>query len=415
MTMTMTTTPASARVGRVACGVYAALAVAGCTDDRAPITGTQSIAVELVTPTDPGDIDHRLPDGQRTITVNLTAYDADHQVDPSFQGEVQIYVQFLGTLTPSLDATYGVRSQPLSTAVMTAGKAMAKVVTLPPVYGPTTLWVDDGKNANPTHATGASPVLWFRDPYISDIQRPVDENKPAALTDSPLENKQVTVNTSRYGAVGRLVVTSVFSQGYTVSDVQCADAAGTPPCTTQAYDHVEVFSFSAPRDQSGRLIQQGQVIDGFSGGISEFNGLTEIGFPVTFATSNDANPAWLPAPVVFDKATWFKSITDPAGIINFERNEAAPIEVDNAVVCMLDDDYATFKQWKIDPAGVGGDCSNNRNVLNVITAGVVADVDPAALVGKKLSRLIGVLRPVELPTFNVWILFPRSAADLTLQ
>ena len=62
-------------------------------------------------------------------------------------------------------------------------------------------------------------------------------------------------------------MTSVFAQGYTVSDVQCANDAGDPPCTAQAYDHIEVFSFSAPRDQNGHLLEEGQVITGFAGGL----------------------------------------------------------------------------------------------------------------------------------------------------
>lgn len=99
-----------------------------------------------------------------------------------------------------------------------------------------------------------------------------------------------------------------------------------------------------------------------------------------------------------------------AGIINFERNEAAAIEVDNAKVCLLDDAYQRFGQWKLDPSGVGGDCSNNRNVIDVVTAGVITDVDPADLVGMTLPRVVGVVRPA----FTIWIIHPRSAADLTL-
>jgi hypothetical protein len=37
------------------------------------------------------------------------------------------------------------------------------------------------------------------------------------------------------------------------------------------------------------------------------------------------------------------------------------------------------------------------------------------LVGKTLPRVVGTLRPVNIGTFNVWIVYPRSAADLTLQ
>jgi len=385
------------------------LALAGCVEHKPGVTGTQSIGVELVSPASPGDKLHRLADGARTITVNLTAYDAAFAVDTTFDRDVQVYAQFLGTLTPELGSTPA-----LATFHMTAGRAMAQTLMLPPVLGPTTLWVDDGADADPTYATGASPTLWYRDPTIADLQTPPRETALDALTASPLQNKQVTVDSSRYGANGRLVVTSVFSQGYTVSDVQCIDAAGTPPCTAKAYDHVEVFSFSAPFDGNGNAIQEGQVIDGFAGGVSEFNGLTEIGFPVTFATSTATTPDRRPAAVKLDPATWFGPLSASDGIINFERNEAGAIEIDGGKVCNLDSDYVTFKQWKLDPTGTGGDCSGNRNVLNVITTGVISDLDPATLVGKTLPRVVGILRPVEIGTFNVWIIFPRSHADLTL-
>src|SRR5262249_32919153 len=163
---------------------------------------------------DPGAIDRRLPDGLRAITVNLTAYDAEFQIDTSFSREVQVYVQFLGTVTPAPVASPSTPlGEPLARIQMVNGKAMAQTGMLPPVSGPTTLWVDDARDAAPTYATGASQTMWFRDPFVADLQTPRDEKAPEALTDSPLENKQVSVSASRYGALGRLVVTSVFSQG----------------------------------------------------------------------------------------------------------------------------------------------------------------------------------------------------------
>ncbi|MEO7734351.1 MAG: hypothetical protein ABIY55_25565 [Kofleriaceae bacterium] len=386
------------------------LALAGCVEHDRGVTGTQSIRVELTAPQDPGAIDRRLPDENQMPTITLSAYDAAGELDTSFESDVDVYVQFLGTLTPTFDPTYGTGDDPLATIHMANGVSTSDTIQLPLVFGPTTLWVDDARSADPTYATGASPIIWYRDPFIADIQRPLRETAVDALTVSPLQNKQITINASRYGTRGRLVVTSVFAQGYTVSDVQCADDAGTPPCIADAYDHVEVFSFSAPRGGNGRLLEQGQTIDGFSGGISEFNGLTEIGFPVTFGGSDEINPARVPDPVKLDVA-WFNSLSDPAGRINFERNEAGAIEIDNAVVCPLDKNYDTFNQWKLDPSGTG-DCGND--VLNVITAGVVNGLDPATLVGKTLPRVVGMLRPLEIGNFNVWIIFPRSAADLTL-
>jgi hypothetical protein len=394
-----------------------ACALAGCTDTLAPIKGTQSLRVELVTPASGGSEAQRLPPTVQAITINVAALDADDNPDPSFDRDVQVYAQFLGTLTPKLTEA------PLATFHVTAGVATNKTVMLPSVFGPTTLWIDDGKDASPTFATGTSPILWFRDPFISDLQTPKSETALDALSAEPLQNKQVTVNDSRYGARGRFVVTSVFSQGYTVDDTQCADTNGTPPCTSQAYDHAMVFSFSAPRGSSGEPILEGQTILGFAGGVSEFNGLTEIGFPQTFTTGDEVpNPAREPAPVVADTETtvtpetWFDSLTSPGGgQINFERNEAAPIAIVNATVCNLDADYTTYKQWKLDPLGTGGDCTGNKKLINVITAGTVSDVDPTTLVGRKLPRVVGVLRPVSIGTFNVWIIYPRSSADLTLQ
>lgn len=377
------------------------LVLGACVDTRDPIAGTQSLRIALKSPA-PGSEASRLPDTARTVVIDVSAIDADNQVDTSYNNQLQVYVNFLGTLTPYLGGTA------LATVNMNAGVATNVTVMLPPVFGPATLFLDDGADANPTYAVGASPTLWYRDPYIQDIQRPTNEMGLDALTKSPLESKQVTVDASRYGANGRLVVTSVFAQGYTVSDVQCA-AGGAPPCTAGDYDHKLVFSFSAPRDDAGRLLREGQVISGFAGGVSEFNGLTEIGFPQTFVEGDvDFNPARLPAPVTF-ATTWF---TDK---FMFERNEAAPIAVLGAKVCNLDATYDTYKQWKLDPAGVGGDCKNNKNVISVITNGIVPGDTVTGLVGRTIPKIVGVLKPVNIGSFNVWIIYPRSMADLTLQ
>ena len=403
--------------------VLCALAAVGCTEHRGHgLTGTQSISVELTSPGDPGAVDRRLADTVRAVVVNLTARDADNQIDTAFTRQVRVYTQFLGTLTPPLEQI------PPTLIAMTNGVAMNQTIALPPrVFGPTTLWVDDGEGAGseyvPGRVAGASTTLWFRDPFIADLQTPRDETGLDALTQTPLQDKQIAVQSSRYGARGRLVITSVFAQGYTVSDVQCADAAGTPPCTAQAYDHAMVFTFSAGRGSDGHVLDVGEAITGFSGGLSEFNGLTEVGFPQTFTPpfadedgdgANDAIVrARIPAPALLDPA-WFGPLSAPSGRINFERNEAGQVEIRGGIVCPLDEDYATYKQWKLEPTGVGGDLCRGDNVLNLITAGVVTSVDPAVLVGKTLPRVVGILRPVSIGSFNVWIIYPRGTSDLDL-
>ncbi len=386
---------------------------AACTDTLAPIEGTQSLRVTLVAPSDTGDVDNRLPDTAHTVSVSLEALDEQGRVDTSFSEPVRVYAQFLGTLTPALSG------QPIATIQVDSGVASSTTFELPDtVLGPTTLWIDNGTGFGTDYrqgaVTGTSNTLWFRDPLIVDLQRPRNEAGVDALIASPLQDKQVNVASSRYGDRGRLVVTSVFAQGYTVSDVQCADAAGTPPCAAQAYDHMLIFTFSAARDQAGNLLRVGQVIERFTGGVTEFNGLTEIGFPRTYAPAElVVNPARLPAPVLFDQA-WFGSLGTETGVINFERHEGGPIAIEGGIVCPFDQDYATYKQWKIDPSGMGGAACNGRNLINLITTGTDFTTDPATLVGRRIPRLVGILRPVNIGSFNVWIIFPRGTADFSL-
>lgn len=399
-------------------------ALAGCVETKDGITGVQSLEVAVTVPSNLGTFQDRLPDTERDLMLNMTARSADNNIDATFTKELRVYANFLGTLTPEL------HEQPLTTFMMVNGVANNQTVRLPDtVFGPTTLWIDDGEGVGPDYQhgkiTGTSSTIWFRDPYIVDLQRPRDETALDALSTTPLQDKQINVNQSRYGENGRLVVTSVFSQGYTVSDVQCGPG-GAPPCTSQAYDHVLVFTFSAARDQFGNQLVEGSLIESFVGGLTEFNGLTELGFPRTFVPKKPdpanpdfdipafpPNPALLPPPVRFDPS-WFGGLSDPAGRINFEKNEAGAIEVVNGIVCPTDEVYDTYKQWKIDPTGEGGANCDGREVLNVITAGTSFTTDPRTLVGKVLPRVVGIVRPVSIGSFNVWIIYPRGESDITL-
>ncbi len=373
-----------------------AVAAAGCTDTLPGVEGTQSLLVDLIGPADPGTPDAPLPAGAITVTVQVTALDEQGETDTSFAGDVDVYVQFLGSLTPELGGA------PLARIALAGGQSAGSVdVALPSVFGPAFLWVEDGSRDGATYATGTSPTLWFSDPHLEDISRPDDEAALDALSSSPLEEKQLNVSGSRHATGGKLVVTGVYAQGYTVSDVQCADDAGTPPCVTGDYDHVLVFTFSRPRDERGDDLVVGQFINGFAGAVQEFNGLTEISFPQTFTdegSAADADPAHVPVPDVVQES-W---LTD---IIEFERRESTLIAVEGATLCELDEDYADYKQWKLD---VGRGCGSP---INVITAGV-AEFDPTGYVGMTIPRVVGTLQPVNIGSFNVWIIKPRSDDDI---
>lgn len=404
-----------------------ALALAACTEHKPAITGTQSLDIALTSPSNPGTLDNRIDTAVvKTVSATIKAIGPDGQLDTTFDHPLQVYVHYLGTLTPYIG------QKPLATVVMSGGMGTLTNFALPPVFGPTTLWFEDAcyttgvgegsqsagcVTTNPTYATGSSPTLWFRDPFIADVRRPLDETSPKAFAEGPVDDKNISIRASRFGANGRLVVTSKFAQGYTVADVKCADANGSSPCGFApqpdgivGYDSVEVFSFSAPLDQFKRFVQEAQAIDGFAGGVSEFNGLLEIGFPQTFVDCEtntpgcpDVDPAREPAPVVAD-FSWFNNP------ILFKRYEAAAIEIDNAKVCNLDSSYDTYKQWKLDLSGTGGDCSG-LNFINVVSAGIL-DPKEMNLPGKTIPKIVGIARGV--PAFKIWIIYPRSLSDITL-
>ena len=163
-----------ARAAALALAPLAPLAAAGCTEHRElDLPGTQSLAVTLVSPADPGALDRRLPDAQPTVTIDVVARDASGEIDASFSKQVRVYTQFLGTLTPPLEQV------PPTTITMTNGVAMGQRVTLPPtVLGPTTLWVDDGEGSGPEdvhgRVAGASPTLWFRTALPTSTTSPMN-------------------------------------------------------------------------------------------------------------------------------------------------------------------------------------------------------------------------------------------------
>jgi hypothetical protein len=389
--------------------LLAGVVVVGCTTMEPEKTSTQFV-VTIAQPASLGDINNRLTASGSgdPVTISVQAFDENNVPEDGAAGHADyndtlgVFVHYLGTLTPYLTGT------PLASVPMSHGVSQNVSFTIPPVYGPTTIWVDDDNASATTFAAGTSETLWYRDPFTADIQRPTNEMAVDALYDSPLENKNVTIAGSQFGSNGALVVTSVYSQGFTLADVQCAPGP-TPPCTSTDYGYMDVFSYSAPQDGRGRYVVEGEVIDGgYAGGVSEFDGLTELGFPQAFVNADTpiVNTALEPPPVLWD-ASWFSNK------IMFERNESGMIEVDNAVVCALDASYTTYQEWKIDPSGSGdpSTCAGD-NVIDVVSTGI-ADFDPGTLVGQKLPKIIGNLRPISIGSFNVWLIYPRSMADIT--
>jgi hypothetical protein len=376
-----------------------ALAASGCEEERSGVSGTTSLQIEVLSPSDPGREDNRLDDEDgRAVTLTVSALDEQGEVDESFSREVVLFAHYLGSLTPGLD------EEPLATIAVEAGRSGEVELELPTVFGPTFLWIEDARGEGATFATGTSPTLWYRDPFLADVSRPDDESALDALERSPLEFKEIRISASRYGARGRLVVTGVYAQGYTLADVECEEE-GAPPCVTGDYDSVFVFSFNRPVGEGTGPIEVGDVIGEVNGAVTEFNGLTELGFPQSFVAEGESDAARVPEPVVI-QPEWLETR------IEMERAEAAPVAIENATVCELDEDYEMYAQWKL---GVGEDgCADSSTIINVVTQGQVNDFDPAEHIGQVLPRVVGTLRPVNIGSFHVWIIYPRNEEDLTL-
>jgi hypothetical protein len=368
--------------------------LAACVEHEPLPHETTSLRVTVTDPTDLGTAAHRLADDVRSVTVAVQALDEHGQADASLSAPIDVYVQTLGTLN----------DKPARLAL--SGGVGQATVAIPVAFGETTLWLEDFDGTGgrqPTYATGASPPLWYREPFLDDVSLPPDLTSiSTALQRSQLEGKQVRVSGSRFGAAGRLVVTGVYTSGYTLSDVDCSSR----PCAPTPFGHVFVFSFGRAVDTLGRPVELGQTLKWVSGGASEFNGYTELNFPDQEILDATGDLALVPDPVRIDPSWLDKAHTER--LIQLEQLESALVEVDGVTVCPLGSDYDSFQEWDLD---VGQGCNNP---ITIVTAGQVPGFDPpTALVGTTLTRVVGTLKAVNRPTFNVWIIQPRSAADIT--
>jgi hypothetical protein len=391
-----------------------ALVVLGaCEQELPPLEGTTSLRVEVMQPKNLGAADKRLAATDTEVTLRVTAFDVHGEFDPTLSAKLPVFVHYQGSrlwpknleTQPNQPARIRMSEDPIATVDMQNGETGPVTLTLPTVYGATLIWVDDTVatlDRKPTFAIGASDTLWYPDPTVAALSAPFDEKSPNAFEAGQLHGKQVVIDRSRYGARGRLVVTGAYSDGFTLSDVECADDNGTPPCVAHDYDHVFVFSYSEGRyEEGGGSVEVGQTISRFGGSVTEFNGLLEISFPQVYAGDLTARPELVPEPALFSEA-W---LDDP---VLLERQEAGLLRVENGKICPTDDAFTRFGQWKLD---VGRGCATKA--ISVVTKGVVP-FDPNAHVGETVPSVVGTLRPVNIGSFNVWILYPRGSEDVSL-
>ncbi len=383
---------------------------AGCQTELPPLDNS-TLEVELMQPAERGGPGARLEGGPREVALRVEAFDDYGTFDPSISATLDVYVHYQGSRiapvnferNPSKPPRFEMSDLPVGHVELVDGRAELATVLLPETFGATVVWVEGKaeKHGKSVFPLGATEPLWLPDPTVAALSAPFDESSGDAFERGKLHGKQIVVEESRHGARGRLIITGAYSDGFTVSDVACADDKGTPPCVAGDYDHVFVFSYSEGRyEEGGGTVEVGQTLERFGGSVTEFNGLLELTFPQVYAGDRTPHPEWLPEPVKAD-ATWFDTP------ILFERQEGGLLAVEGGKICPPDDAFKKFAQWKLD---IGKGCSK---AVSVISKGVVS-FDPTAHVGDVVPRVVGTLRPVNIGKFNVWILYPRGPKDVVL-
>jgi hypothetical protein len=335
----------------------------GCTDHRPPLTagGISSLQLTLKSP-DPAKLGQpNAPvTAPTTATFDITALDDNDQLFPG-EIDVQVYLSFGGVKIGANPGCFGGGSlDPLATVHLSAGKVQNYQVALPPAYGATTIWLDEPF----FHATGASPTMYLRNPYVSEVQTPPDLSATNATYCTPFNNKFIIVDQASQG--GRLVVSSVFGDAFTVTD--------TGPGDYLHFNSIYLYAFGKPPS----YIVPGKILTRFSGNIAKFVGFTEVNFPLFYLDVNQPeNPSLLPPPVVVtndDTANLPKLLSLDAGVVTLTDVECDP-QAPGAI-----DQWRKYNQFV-----VGAACDSFNDFAVELPEKVLGSFDPLQTVGRTIT------------------------------
>jgi hypothetical protein len=356
----------------VAALAVVALGAPGCIEKKlSPTSGrVDLLRVELLEPADRGAPDR--PISARRAKFNVIARDDQGQTRVE-DLNVNLYVSFGGVKTGALQAcgTEGPTTVPIATLTLRQGQLLGYEADLPQAFGPTSIWVEDPL----TGTIGASDTINFRNPYITDVQKPVDPTAPNASFCTPWAGKFVTVNGTAQPN-GKLVISSVFGNAVAVTDSSATE-----------YGSIYLFTFGRPPAWA----VPGRVLDSFSGNLSKFIGFTELNFPL-MDRNDEVNPAYIPAPVRLAAA-------DTKDIPKLLSLVAAPVEVSGVLCDPLppnpnNDPFVqgTIEQWyKFNSFVVGSvvgsatDCTSINNFSVQLPAKIVGGFDPLTRVGQQVT------------------------------
>ncbi len=330
---------------------------------------------QLGTPSAPVDVP------SATFTA-IAVDDAGKQVTADL--DVDVFISFGGVKTggsSACGADVGPQDAPLTTVHFTAGATtQPTTVMLGAAFGSTSLWLDERLS----HATGASPTIYFRNPLIDEVQTPADPTAADATFCSPYDNRFLTIDHARAG--GQLVVSSVFTDAFVVTDTGA----------TMGYNNIYLYAFGKPPS----YIVPGTIISSFSGNYSKFVGFTELNFPLfNAAVDNEGNYLapdlqLVPAPIPLthnDLGSVPKLLSASAAIVEFtgticQMNPPNPTNDPNIQKTI--DSWTKYNQFVVDGDGT---CDSFTNFAVELPEKVLGKFDPTQVVGQTLD-VVGMLQ-----------------------
>lgn len=203
----------------------------------------------------------------------------------------------------------------------------APVVTLPlttpAIFGRVTLNIEEPESL----AEGATPPIFFPNPTIPQIMKPLDPTAQNASYCQPFLNRQVVFEQTS-NEQGSLVVSSVFQSGLAVSDTSTTD-----------YNSIYVFTFGRPPTS----IVKGRVLNRLSGAVAKFNGMTQVANP-TMAPDDRIDLTLVPQPIELTPER--RPAQDPTATENrwLTRHIAAPVRI-TGIVCEATLDDSRADNW----------------------------------------------------------------------
>lgn len=412
----------------------ALLAAAGCVDnvplaDKGKVNSLKVVLHSpdpsmLGTPSAPVDV--------QSATFDVFALDELGQ-PVTADLDVRLFLSFGGVKTGIVNACgdSAPDATPIEVIHLAGGQILNHTVMLPDAFGPSALWFDEPT----THATGASPTIYFRNPYIAEIQTPQDLNAPNASFCSNFNGRFITVDHPQM-PTGQLVVSSVYINAFVATDTSSGSYG--------AFNNMFVYSFGAPPPD----IVPGRVLKDFSGNISKFVGFTELNFPL-FDADDQAPIATLPPPLVLafaDLSNLPKMLGAAAGVVTYTGTECNPLPPNpnnDPNIQSVDDQWLKYSSFVVDGDGT---CDSFTNFAVQLPSKTLGSFDPLKNVGKSIT-VTGMLRnnsgqnpaldgngnkiacsasaPCAKGTcmggycykgaFNFWTISPRSPADVTVQ